>query len=185
MKRSLVGAGNATSLYTNASNNRRTSTSMVVDSAALERHPGLRAPVEALRSKARLLLLGQGRWGLPGLLPDHGQFCLESLQVAKYEEGQFFKSHEDAFPTGRPETSPASVSLPPLELFAHAIAPRYVQLPQRATASSAGRRCCSTSTARPRAALLGSMSWALPPSPSRARHCCSSRLSGEEPGTYC
>lgn len=50
-----------------------------------------------------LQLLGQGGgggWGAPGQLPAPGQYCFESLQMARYETGQHFLAHEDGFPTG-------------------------------------------------------------------------------------
>lgn len=42
-------------------------------------------------------LLGQGdgaSWGPPGKLPAPGQYCYESLQMARYETGQHFLAHE-------------------------------------------------------------------------------------------
>lgn len=44
-----------------------------------------------------LQLLGQGdgaAWGSPGKLPAPGQYCYESLQMARYEQGQHFLAHE-------------------------------------------------------------------------------------------
>lgn len=39
-----------------------------------------------------------GRWGPPCTVPKSGSFVFEGLQVAKYEQGEYFLSHEDGFP---------------------------------------------------------------------------------------
>lgn len=54
---------------------------------------------------SRLLpqLLGQGEgasWGPPGKLPAPGQYCYESLQMARYEPGQHFLAHEASVGAG-------------------------------------------------------------------------------------
>jgi hypothetical protein len=52
----------------------------------------------ALHALAQRLLLPGSTWGAPGRLPAPGQYCFEALQVARYEAGQHFKSHEVGFP---------------------------------------------------------------------------------------
>ena len=39
-----------------------------------------------------------GGWTTPGVLPPPGAFCYETTQLARYEPGQHFLEHEDAFP---------------------------------------------------------------------------------------
>ncbi|PNH11609.1 hypothetical protein TSOC_001536, partial [Tetrabaena socialis] len=104
MVASRIGAGNvasgyaATPLTGNAASSRRTSTSMMVT-------PGVAGPVmdatvaELHAAGKRLLAAGEGpAWGSPGKLPRAGQYCYEAIQVARYESGQHFLSHEDGFP---------------------------------------------------------------------------------------
>lgn len=46
-------------------------------------------------------LVGHGdgsSWGPAGKLPRPGQYCYEGLQLAQYQAGQHFLSHEDGFP---------------------------------------------------------------------------------------
>ncbi|GLC36825.1 hypothetical protein PLESTB_000779000 [Pleodorina starrii] len=98
MQASRIGASNVTSLYGNASSNRRTSTSMMVT-------PGVAGPVmdtvvSELQSRGKKLLRADEgpAWGPSGKLPRSGQYCYEALQVARYETGQHFLAHEDGFP---------------------------------------------------------------------------------------
>merc|ERR1719161_3445805 len=49
-----------------------------------------------IRDQAKKLLPGL-RWAPPGILPDPGTLCFEQMQVARYEHGQHFLAHEDAF----------------------------------------------------------------------------------------
>jgi hypothetical protein len=39
-----------------------------------------------------------GKWGAPGTTPKTGELVFEGLQVARYEKGEHFLSHEDGFP---------------------------------------------------------------------------------------
>lgn len=60
-----------------------------------------RQTVSLAHQPTPLQLLGQGdggHWGAPGKLPGAGQYCYEALQMARYEAGQHFLSHEDGFP---------------------------------------------------------------------------------------
>lgn len=100
MVASRVGAGNAGSAAGTAVNDRRTSTSVLINADVAGRHEALQASMADLHANAHQLLLAEGgkAWGRPGKLPNHKQLCFEALQVAKYEAGQFFRSHEDGFP---------------------------------------------------------------------------------------
>lgn len=105
MARSKVGAGNATTNTATAIKlDRRTSSSIVVDAALLRDHKGLEPSALLLQARGQALLSSKSSsrsnkpWGAPGKLPLPGQYCYESLQVAKYENGQYFLEHEDAFP---------------------------------------------------------------------------------------
>lgn len=109
MATSKVGAGNANdgAPLLAAESSRRTSSSVLVDASLLAGHPGLELPVKALQDRGQRLLGGdpiassgtkEMPWGPPGKLPAPRQFCFEALQVAKYQQGQYFLEHEDAFP---------------------------------------------------------------------------------------
>lgn len=41
-----------------------------------------------------LVMWSAEKWSAPGRLPGPGQFCFESLQVARYHDGQHFLEHE-------------------------------------------------------------------------------------------
>ncbi|KAL4440643.1 hypothetical protein ABPG77_000352 [Micractinium sp. CCAP 211/92] len=97
---SKVGGGNLRDELYSAASQRRTSSSVLLDAAVQGAHPRLRRMAAALQAKG-LQLLGQGdgaAWGPPGKLPAPGQYCYESLQMARYEAGQHFLAHEDGFP---------------------------------------------------------------------------------------
>lgn len=113
MAPSKIGAGNAVSSGTspsssssttnNAYSQTRTSTSMLVDNTARRESTELAASAELLQSRAKQLLQGSSNektyiWGKAGILPSKGQLTFEGLQVTKYQTGQHFLSHEDAFP---------------------------------------------------------------------------------------
>ena len=57
----------------------------------------MQAGAKALQERCQQLLPHQ-QWGAPGRLPPKGHFAFEGLQVARYEEGQHFKAHDDGFP---------------------------------------------------------------------------------------
>jgi Rps23 Pro-64 3,4-dihydroxylase Tpa1-like proline 4-hydroxylase len=44
-------------------------------------------------------------WGATGRLPGPGQYCFEALQVAVYQHGQYFMTHEVRLPELRYRTS--------------------------------------------------------------------------------
>lgn len=97
---SKVGGGNLKDMAYADDNPYRTSSSVLLDAQVQAAHPRLRQMATALQSKG-LRLLGQGdgsSWGPPGKLPAPGQYCYESLQMARYETGQHFLAHEDGFP---------------------------------------------------------------------------------------
>ncbi|PRW56261.1 Oxoglutarate iron-dependent dioxygenase [Chlorella sorokiniana] len=99
---SKVGGGNLKDMAYAEDNPYRTSSSVLLDAQVQAAHPRLRQMAAALQSKG-LRLLGQGdgaSWGPPGKLPAPGQYCYESLQMARYETGQHFLAHEDGFPAG-------------------------------------------------------------------------------------
>eukprot|EP00887_Chlorella_sp_A99_P006966 scaffold2.g6966.t1 len=79
---------------------RKICCSVLLDAAVQQAHPHLGKMARALQSKG-LRLLGQGEgaaWGAPGRLPRPSQYCYESLQMARYQQGQHFLAHEDGFP---------------------------------------------------------------------------------------
>lgn len=96
MKQSKIGEGNAESGAVSV-NERRTSSSVLIEPSVVQQHPDLQPMVLQLQAKAQQLL-DVGSWTTPGQLPPPGQFCFESLQVACYQPGQHFLEHEDAFP---------------------------------------------------------------------------------------
>jgi len=88
------GKGNLTS-------DIRTSTTLPISTAVLGRHPALKASVTTLLDKACELiavkeLQAPKARGLKK--PLQGQYVFEMPQIAHYETGQHFLSHEDAFP---------------------------------------------------------------------------------------
>lgn len=100
MKQSKVGSGNLESTAVQNSS-RRTSSSVLVDDAIRAEFPKVAECAESLQAKAYALLQGEslGEWGESGKRPLFKQYCFEGLQVAEYNQGQFFMAHEDAFPT--------------------------------------------------------------------------------------
>lgn len=101
MAASTIGAGN---LYgDNASSNRRTSSSVLIDDEIMNEYPDIKAFAESLQAKAfALLTKGAARdpepWGRPGRAMLHRQWAFEGMQAAVYKKGQHFLEHEDAFP---------------------------------------------------------------------------------------
>lgn len=97
---------------------------MLLQSNTLAQHPQLRQLAQCLQERAQKLLwagkklgeswskcscwaslngswLSAGRsepWGATGRLPKPGQYCCEALQVAVYQEGQYFMAHEVCMP---------------------------------------------------------------------------------------
>jgi hypothetical protein len=57
-----------------------------------------------VQTRVRALFPDQ-EWQKPGVLPAPGSFTLESLQIARYGEGEHFLSHEDAFPRDTAQTN--------------------------------------------------------------------------------
>eukprot|EP00793_Prasinoderma_coloniale_P005413 PRCOL_00004821-RA len=94
--RSRVGAGEFGATSENVS--RRTSSSVLVNADVAAEHPQLGAAVDELQALGRTALVGGGGWTTPGVLPPPGAFCYETTQLARYEPGQHFLEHEDAFP---------------------------------------------------------------------------------------
>eukprot|EP00197_Chlamydomonas_leiostraca_P008623 CAMPEP_0202859306 /NCGR_PEP_ID=MMETSP1391-20130828/1480_1 /ASSEMBLY_ACC=CAM_ASM_000867 /TAXON_ID=1034604 /ORGANISM="Chlamydomonas leiostraca, Strain SAG 11-49" /LENGTH=446 /DNA_ID=CAMNT_0049538329 /DNA_START=155 /DNA_END=1495 /DNA_ORIENTATION=+ len=96
---SKIGGGNAGAAGANEYDARRTSTSMLLDPRILGQYHGLRTLIARFHDSARKLMAPAGtHWGKMGVLPSPRQYCFESPQVAKYEAGQHFLAHEDAFP---------------------------------------------------------------------------------------
>lgn len=97
---SKVGAGNVKDSSAAASSSRRTSTSLLVDTGVQREFSDLSETAAELQRCGHALVGGdQGRpWGPQGKLPAPGQYCYEALQVTRYEQGQYFKEHDDAFP---------------------------------------------------------------------------------------
>jgi hypothetical protein len=108
LQASKVGAGNVYNDTINAINSRRTSTSVLVDPAMEAAFPPLADGARQLRAPAWRLLgagdAGEG-WGSTGKLPRPGQYCYESLQITRYQQGQYFLAHEDAFPVRQAATN--------------------------------------------------------------------------------
>ena len=101
MIESKVGAGNVHGdASVAASSARRTSTSILVDDTMLRDHPELQPSTADLQSRGMKLLgaINEKPWGKSGKLPSPGQYSYEGLQVTRYNEGQYFMEHEDAFP---------------------------------------------------------------------------------------
>lgn len=100
LQTSLVGAGYADGggALGAAANTRRTSTSMLLTAPVLAGQPLLAGLVQQLHAGGRRLMPTPDAWGPQGQLPAPGQYCYEALQVARYEPGQYFMSHEDGFP---------------------------------------------------------------------------------------
>lgn len=103
MKDSQIGSGSARSSGSLASStaysSRRTSTSMLLNTENTAGHTQLQKSTDLLQRRALKLLGKSGTdWAATGFLPDPGQYSFEGLQVTKYENGQHFLSHEDAFP---------------------------------------------------------------------------------------
>lgn len=100
MKQSKVGSGNLESSAVQSSS-RRTSSSVLVDDTIQAEFPKLAECAKELQATAYALLQGEslGQWGEAGKRPLFKQYCFEGLQVAEYNQGQFFMAHEDAFPT--------------------------------------------------------------------------------------
>lgn len=101
LEASKIGAGNASvSGGNNTYNSRRTSRSLLVEDSIRVKYPAISEAIDALQAKAMTLFDNgaTGSWGRPGRMPNPGQYCFESPQVACYERGQHFLAHEDAFP---------------------------------------------------------------------------------------
>ncbi|KAK9823499.1 hypothetical protein WJX72_003188 [[Myrmecia] bisecta] len=96
MEKSRIGEGGVQSSVA-AVTERRTSSTLLLEGTLLDAHPHLSGLVDKLHTMARKLL-PRGAWTESGKLPPPGQFCFESLQVARYHQGQHFLEHEDAFP---------------------------------------------------------------------------------------
>jgi len=79
------------------SQQRRTSSSLIIDETLMTLHPKLRDITDMIHEKASALL-PDAEWSSPGKLPPPGKFVFEQLQVARYEKGQHFLLHEDGFP---------------------------------------------------------------------------------------
>lgn len=93
---SRIGASTVGGAGTAASE-RRTSQTMLLSDVALRKGPPALAEFqERLRARAQALMPGC-RWDEAGRLPAPGALCFEQLQVARYEPGQHFLAHEDAF----------------------------------------------------------------------------------------
>jgi hypothetical protein len=96
LKPSTIGAGKLWASGTERSD-RRTSTSVLVDESVLGTRPSLSSPTGELQSRAKALF-GESPWDPTGRVPRPGSLCFEALQVARYDEGQYFMEHEDGFP---------------------------------------------------------------------------------------
>eukprot|EP00899_Mesostigma_viride_P004649 jgi/Mesvir1/14185/Mv09642-RA.1 len=83
----------------NAVNFRRTSSSVMLDDRLALLHPELAQFSTYYQEKIQELLpLDAARWAPRGQLPGPGKFCFELTQFARYQRGEHFLSHEDAFP---------------------------------------------------------------------------------------
>ncbi|CAL8468053.1 g7592 [Coccomyxa elongata] len=102
LEASYIGPGNASEAAAGRAvvSRRRTSQNMMMDDFMTTRNPRTARIVKSLHTKSlNLFASGAGEtWGMAGRLPKPGQFCFESLQVARYQDGQYFMAHEDAFP---------------------------------------------------------------------------------------
>eukprot|EP00798_Chlamydomonas_sp_ICE-L_P026599 gene26599-18381_t len=98
---SKIGGGNISSGgVSNQYNERRNSSGMLVDNSVLALHPRLQRMVSDFQSRCKGLLQAKKwrAWGKPGSMPNAGQYTYESAQITRYETGQHFLAHEDAFP---------------------------------------------------------------------------------------
>lgn len=89
MRASTIGAGN---LYGSSvsSNNRRTSSSVLINDEMMAEFPAIKAYAETLQQRAFELLQGEtlGSWGRPGHAMLHRQWAFEGMQAAVYKKGQ-------------------------------------------------------------------------------------------------
>eukprot|EP00891_Asterochloris_glomerata_P007414 jgi/Astpho2/7414/Aster-01999 len=97
MAASKVGSDNVMGSGS-ALNERRTSSSLLLDVTVTLQHATLRKLIKAAQDAAWTLTGSIPAWGAPGRMPSAGQYCFESPQVAHYQAAQHFLSHEDAFP---------------------------------------------------------------------------------------
>lgn len=102
LQASKIGSGNIGEVGgDNTYHMRRTSRSMLADVVTQAQYPIIGKMVKRMQQKARAFLDPDnvhGPWGGTGRLPSPGQYCYESCQIASYNQGQFFLSHEDGFP---------------------------------------------------------------------------------------
>ncbi|KAK9802979.1 hypothetical protein WJX73_002886 [Symbiochloris irregularis] len=96
---SKIGSGFISSSLDANINTRRTSASLLLDGMVAASNPGFTPPMKAVQAAAWQLTDGGWGWGKAGSMPAPGQYTFESPQLARYESGQHFLSHEDAFPT--------------------------------------------------------------------------------------
>ncbi|KAG2489961.1 hypothetical protein HYH03_011591 [Edaphochlamys debaryana] len=97
MKQSGLGIGG----YAVQDENVRTSSTLAATSEVLGKHPQLNAALGVMLARARALLRGPLPADGPGAFARPsaaGQFAFELPQVARYQPGQHFLTHEDAFP---------------------------------------------------------------------------------------
>jgi len=100
LKTSSVGASFTGSSDGNVLSARRTSQSLLLDAKAIKCRPELGEMALDLQARGKKLLTGikDAEWTAPGAVPPPGKYCYEGLQAARYNAGDEFKSHEDAFP---------------------------------------------------------------------------------------
>ncbi|KAL6754898.1 hypothetical protein V8C86DRAFT_274334 [Haematococcus lacustris] len=106
MQRSGLGGDANSGGPAAAAEQARTSSTLVLDRAALDAFPELQAALDAILLAASRLLdlqaLGQDSTSLQRALftkpTREGQLVPEIPQVAHYQPGQHFKAHQDAFP---------------------------------------------------------------------------------------
>lgn len=96
LKRSTVGEGNLDS-ERNQQSETRTSRSVLLNEEVQTEHRGLKDLARKLQTRAKQVFAVE-RWSPTGILPGPNQVCFEALQVAVYQEGEHFLSHEDGFP---------------------------------------------------------------------------------------
>jgi len=97
VQRSAVGSDNLASSLNSPASDRRTSTSLLVDDGVASSCPGIATAIQDVQERAKSLIKTD-MWYPAGQLPPPDKMCFESPQLARYNQGQFFLAHEDAFP---------------------------------------------------------------------------------------
>eukprot|EP00892_Ulva_mutabilis_P004664 jgi/Ulvmu1/256/UM001_0260.1 len=96
LQRSKIGGGVLTDEGLPVSQTR-TSSSLLIDADVQESQPALKDVATQVQDQIKRLFPFCA-WGETGVMPKVGKYAFEGLQVANYQSGQYFRSHEDGFP---------------------------------------------------------------------------------------